>query len=160
MIAGIFVASIRRIVIGWSLLFVLISAATYWLAPETLVVSMLIGLASGIVSVIALMPGANLTNSESKSAGDATAFVTTIQAAMAIRVTGTVALFLLGRYQLGHPPQTIAIFVCGWYVLLTSFEVVLLAQSSKSLTPESLTPKSLNAKALNAKALTQDTESK
>jgi hypothetical protein len=52
---------------------------------------------------------------------------------MGIRALGTVALFLLCRYQMGLSLHTLAMFVCGWYALLTSIEVALLAHNAKSL---------------------------
>lgn len=126
--------ALRRLFVGWTFLFTTVSIATFMIAPDVLVPSMLIGIASLIVSVGALLPGWALRRTENDLATRTDHYLGTIVAAMAIRVVGTVALFLLCRYEMGLPLQTIAFFVCGWYVLLTSIEVSLLARAAKSLT--------------------------
>ena len=133
-ITSIVITALRRLMLGWAAVFVVVSLVTYLIAPDVLVPSMLIAIASLIISVGALLPGWKLSQSENASATPTDHYLGTIVAAMAIRVVGTVALFLLCRYEMGLPPQTIAFFVCGWYVLLTSFEVSLLARAAKSLT--------------------------
>ena len=68
---------------------------------------------------------------------------------IALRLFGTVALFLMCRYQLGQQSGAIAALVGVWYVLLTSVEVVSIAKMNtemhrsageskrtKSLTPD------------------------
>lgn len=53
-------------------------------------------------------------------------------AGMAIRILGTVALFLACRYQMGASPETLATLVLGWYLYLTLIEIsVVVARSSK-----------------------------
>ena len=52
---------------------------------------------------------------------------------MIIRAVGTVALLVLCRYQMGLPVETIVLFVCGWYIALTAFEVYWLAQKAAGL---------------------------
>jgi len=137
----------------WSISFALVSLATYLFAPEMLLQSAWIGLASGAVSAAALLPSFKLdsfkldrvnsvTNPEDlgdRQMREANAYTVSIFGAMAIRVTGTVALFLLCRYQMGLPLPMIALLVCGWYVLLTSVEVSLLARSTETLSAKTLT---------------------
>jgi hypothetical protein len=123
-----------RLVSLWVGLFVVVSLGVYWLAPELLLPSILIAVASGLISAIALLPGLRLITAADKRSGSADQQIESILVSMAIRVTGTVALFLFCRYQLGQSSQTIALMVCGWYALLTSFEVFLLARSTNLLT--------------------------
>jgi len=139
-LSPIVLVSLRRLLMVGAMLFGLVSLVTYFVVPDMLMQSILISLASVSISAVALLPGLmklDDTNSENpidRQLQTAGALVTTIYAAMAIRVTGTVALFLLCRYQMDLPIQTIALFVCGWYALLTSAEVSLLARAAKSLT--------------------------
>jgi hypothetical protein len=125
---------LRRLLFLWAALFVPVSLTVYWLAPELLFQSIVIAVASGSIAALAMLPSMQLGDSDQDPATLPGKHITTILVAMAIRVAGTVALFLFCRYQMGVPPQAIALMVCGWYVLLTSFEVSLLAHSAKLLT--------------------------
>ncbi len=49
-------------------------------------------------------------------------------AGVMIRLLGTVALFLTCRYQMATPAGVIAAMTIGWYVLLTSIEVFVVAR--------------------------------
>ncbi len=118
----------------WAILFAAVSLTVYWTVPELLWQSILIAVASGLISSAALLPSLQLGDSADAPAVAANKHFTAILVSMAIRVAGTVALFLFCRYQMGLPPGAIAAMVCGWYVLLTSFEVFLLARSMKLLT--------------------------
>ncbi len=135
----IFIAALIRLLVCWLTMFVMVSLATYLIDREVLAEATLIALASGVISAMALLPGISMAFANFGSSGDqrptvASKIVATIVAAMAIRVTGTVALLLLCRYQMVLPPRTMALFVGGWYAWLTSIEVYLLALSVKSLT--------------------------
>jgi hypothetical protein len=54
-------------------------------------------------------------------------------AAMIIRVIGTVALLVVCRYEMVLPLETIVLFVCGWYLVLTGLEVHWLSGQAKNL---------------------------
>lgn len=127
-IAVIFVAALRRLVVGWSLLLALSLLVTALVDPALLVTAASIGVASGAISVLALAPGIWLGGRGGLVAARPDSLIAAIVAAMAIRITGTVALLVLCRYQMGLPLTTIAAMVCGWYLLLTSLEVALLAR--------------------------------
>lgn len=125
---------LRRLFSLWAVLFMAVSLLVFWLAPNLISASMLIAVASGFISAIALLPCLRRTNASSNQTTSGEQQVAAIFLSMAIRVLGTVALFLFCRYQMGLPPQTVALMVCGWYALLTSFEVFLLARSPNLLT--------------------------
>ncbi len=135
----IFVLAIRRFAVAWLLLLAISSVATYLIAFEAFGASLVIAIASGFVSLVAMLPGLMIERRMDEKTAETNSLISSIFAAMGIRVTGTVALFLLCRYEMGLPQQTIAFFVCGWYVLLTSIEVSLLVLSVHSLSVKSLT---------------------
>lgn len=157
---GIYFSAVRRLAAIWSIVTLIVSIATYLTVQEAFGASLIIAFASGIISAVALEPfrrvayQMEMVQSVNRLAdgnqGVDSSLVTAFLAAMAIRVTGTVALFLLCSYELhnkmGLPQQRIALFVCGWYVLLTSAEVSLLVQSVRSLGKISLSQKSLTKK--------------
>jgi hypothetical protein len=95
----------------------------------------LISIASGLVSFAALLPGwvigKSVANDKSVLTGTATIGVS---AALAIRFTGTVALFVACRYHFGvHGLASVAFLVIAWYVLLTMVEVQQLAKGLTAL---------------------------
>ncbi|TWU55275.1 hypothetical protein [Rubripirellula reticaptiva] len=119
-----------------------------WLAPQLTTLMTTVSLGSGMVGVFAMLPGIFLQQPESsiqnlspgrRVAMTAQFFLIGSVAAMAIRFAGTVALFVACRYQFGLSEKTIAIFVCLWYVLLTSLEIFFLARGAASIdsTPDS-----------------------
>ena len=64
-----------------------------------------------------------------ESPATATACIVNLMAGMPIRLVGTVALFLTCRYHMASSSEMIAGMTIGWYVLLTSIEVFVLARS-------------------------------
>lgn len=133
-VATIVSLTLRQLMTGWAVLFVVVSLFTYFIASEMLATSVLIAIASLIISTGALLPGLKLSQSENAKATPTDHYLRTIVAAMTIRVLGTVALLLVCRYEMGVPLQATALFVCGWYIVLTSIEVSLLARAANSLT--------------------------
>ncbi|MGB7327355.1 MAG: hypothetical protein WBD31_20940 [Rubripirellula sp.] len=144
----IFADALRRVILTWLVAVSLGCVFQAWLAPQYMTLMTTVSLGSGIVCVFAMLPGillqqpesANLSLSRgSRVAVTAQLFMIGSVAAMAIRFTGTVALFVACRYQFGLSEKTIAIFVCLWYVLLTSLEIFFLARGAASIdsTPDS-----------------------
>lgn len=144
-IRGLFASVLRRVLLTWIMLAAVITLAIGWLAPELTWPSLTIAGMSGLISIIALVPGISLGDRSAARAGSADAakmapnstrtllFIVGSVAAMAIRVAGTVALLVACRYQMGLPLQTMAFLVCGWYVVLTSVEITWLAKGASSI---------------------------
>lgn len=146
-IARLFLRVAVRVFVVWATGLVVLVAALAWIGQSmpatqsmpaisgqwTMVI--LISIASGLVSLAALVPGwligKAVANDKSVLTGVATVGVS---AALAIRFTGTVALFVACRYHFGvEATAWIAFLVIGWYVLLTIVEVQQLAKGLTSL---------------------------
>ena len=133
-----FFVVLRRILLGWGSGFVAVLALVAWLSPDLLMSTVLISLASGLIAVAALCPimGANdrrgestlQTDRDTVQPGPSVELVAAFMIGIVVRLVGTVALFLLCRYQMVQHPEVIALLVGGWYVFLTSLEVVSLAR--------------------------------
>lgn len=97
--------------------------------------SLLIALASGAVACLALIPGLLIQfaiptgEAKSRSLEPWGRLIVALSLGITIRSVGTVALFLTYRYQLASSTEMIAAMVLGWYVFLTSIEVIVLARS-------------------------------
>jgi len=131
-----------RMLLVWAALAVFSSVAVYCFAAELLWPTTFIAVMSGLISICALIPGMTLATPqfpvESKLSRQhriqrSGLFLVGVQATMIIRVIGTVALLALCRYQMGLPVETIVLFVCGWYIALTGFEVLWLAKKASAL---------------------------
>lgn len=129
---SLIVAILGKLAVVWLIGMGVTLIAIGLLAPQLLLGSLVIALASGLISLAALWPGRRLSRSR-HPLGDAGALPTVIVLAMAIRVTGTVALLLFCRYQMGQSFPDAALLVGVWYVVLTSFEVSLLARGARML---------------------------
>ena len=92
--------------------------------------AMLIGICSGMIAVISLTPGLIIEFSlrDTHSEEGPRDYTSAVLAGILIRLLGTVALFLLCRYQMAPSADTIAGWILGWYILLTATEVVVLAK--------------------------------
>lgn len=126
----------------WAVLAVFSSVAVYFSAADLLWPNTFIAVMSGLISIAALIPGMTLGTpqfpAESKLSREqriqrSGLFLVGVQATMIIRVIGTVALLALCRYQMGVPVETIVLFVCGWYIALTAFEVFWLTRKAAAL---------------------------
>ena len=100
--------------------------------------AMLIAVASGVIACLALLPGILIQvatpsgrpeSPETLSTELGGRLIVAVAMGIAIRSTGTVALFLTYRYQLASSTEMIAAMALGWYVFLTSIEVIVLARS-------------------------------
>jgi hypothetical protein len=141
-IAGLFGRVMGRVLLAWMLLTLASSVAVLMLKPELTQPAILIALASGAISICALIPGMSLgTSGASAKTGlsrqrqikRSGLFIVGAIAAMIIRVLGTVALLVVCRYHMGVSLETLVFFVCGWYLTLTGFEVFWLAKSAALL---------------------------
>lgn len=137
-IRGLFAGVLCRVSLAWMVLAIISTVLLTWLNPELLWPSLTIAGMSGLISVVALVPGMSLAGHPAAGGRDGKStrtmmFLIACVAAMAIRVAGTVALLVACRYQMGLPLQTMALLVCGWYVVLTSVEITWLAKGASSL---------------------------
>ena len=147
-IRGLFGTVTSQMLLVWAALAVVSSVIVYFAAFDLFWPTTFIAVMSGLISVCALIPGMTLATPqfpvESKLSRQqriqrSGLFLVGVQATMIIRVIGTVALLVLCRYQMGLPVETIVLFVCGWYIALTAFEVFWLAKKATALnaaTPE------------------------
>ncbi len=91
---------------------------------------LVIAVASAAIACLAMLPG--LIRWPQRLESDPTAMwqrlAVCLFAGMAIRLAGTVALFLSCRYHMATSAEMIAGMTIGWYVLLTSIEVFVLAR--------------------------------
>ena len=131
-----------RMLLVWAVLTGFSSVAVYFSATDLFWPTTFIAVMSGLISICALIPGMTLASPqfpvESKLSRQqriqrSGLFLVGVQATMIIRVIGTVALLALCRYQMGLPVETIVLFVCGWYIALTAFEVFWLAKKATVL---------------------------
>ena len=119
-----------------------------------------IALASGAIAFLALLPGiaGGPQSASSRVTADELArlwqhVVFSVFAGMAIRLTGTVALFLTCRYHMASPAEMIATITIAWYIALTLIEVTVLVWEQPKSQPKSLSPSTSAAeKHLPAKA--------
>jgi hypothetical protein len=94
-----------------------------------------IAVASAAIACLSMIPGfLTLTHTrkparpERQTETHGSRFAGSLAAGMLIRVTGTVALFLTCRYHMATTTEMIAGMTIGWYLLLTSLEVLVLAR--------------------------------
>ena len=135
---------------GWAVVISLAAlgitaAASVWMKPWLpaaleigLANAVLIGIGSGTIAVLSLTPGLVIEFAHQDPRSDAASrdYMAAVLAGILIRLLGTVALFLLCRYQMAPSADTIAGWVLSWYVLLTATEVVVLSKRlSKSVVP-------------------------
>ena len=130
---------------GWIAMTAISTLAFAVWSPDLVWPSVTIAGFSGLISVFALLPGMSIGDhhttiqtANSQLSGPMRTnrtgqFLVGCVAAMAIRVVGTVAIVAACRYQMGLPFEKVLFFVCGWYIVLTAFEVILLVKSASTL---------------------------
>ncbi|QDT03811.1 hypothetical protein K227x_21960 [Rubripirellula lacrimiformis] len=158
--SDLFVTTLRGVVVAWCAVMGMTTVGLAAFAPESVSVGIAIAIGSGLISVLALIPGCFLQqpntqqpntqqpntqqpNTQQRGNGSlesgrrtgltANLFLVGASAAMAIRFAGTVALFVACRYQFGVTTETVAILVCSWYMLLTSVEIFFLARNASTI---------------------------
>ena len=135
----IFAAALRRTVTTSVAVLGGASVVLAWVAPAQVTATIWIGVASMVISAAALTPGMMIRTPGISVAGGkrtqvtAQLFLIGVTVAMGVRFAGTVALFVMCRYQFGLNQQNIALHVCGWYVLLTSLEIFFLARGASAI---------------------------
>ena len=111
-------------------LMVLVMATT----PNHFKVSLVITVISGMIAMLSLAPGVigewsgqtdAKTNSDSYVRQN---YLGPLFGGIVLRLVATVALFVLCRYQMADSIHWIASLTIGWYVVLTTTEVVLLVR--------------------------------
>lgn len=133
LISSLFLAALCRVLLVWMSAAAVMFVVALLVDGDWIGGALVIATASALISILALLPGILLRDQPKTASGRTYLFMIGCVAAMAIRVVGTVALLVACRYQLSLPIQTTAMFVCGWYVLLTSIEVSSLARSTQTL---------------------------
>lgn len=120
---------LRGVLIAWALAAVALALATIAYDPAWLLAVLWIVFASGLISVLALLPTILWCRHRKLSRNDrAMTFLTAGMAASMIRIVGTVALMVSCSYHLHLPVATLAGLVCGCYLFLTTVEIGLLAR--------------------------------
>lgn len=129
-----FLHALTWVIVGWSIvtaiLWFTIDHRNTGLFADTL----WIAVASGVIACLSVVPGMliQLVNSRGQAKCQSQQLWGRLTAALAagmmIRLIGTVALFLTYRYHLASSTEMIAGMTLGWYVFLTSIEVLVLAR--------------------------------
>ena len=130
-----FVHALIGVIAGWSVLsatlLFLVDHREAAIFTDTLVIAA----ASGAIACVSILPGilmqfvlprAEAPEPTAELWGRVTA---ALAAGMTIRLLGTVALFLTYRYHMASSAEMIAGMTLGWYVALTSIEVLVLART-------------------------------
>tara|TARA_R110002049_G_scaffold2750_2_gene21747 strand:- start:625397 stop:625945 length:549 start_codon:yes stop_codon:yes gene_type:complete len=151
-----FLVALRHVALAWLAGSMLTMLVAYLVDTAVLVPAFVVAIGSGLVALVAMAPVAWFSQRsghpssamvasradvslapgvagdvpESALSGD---LVSAFMLGTTLRLVGTVALFLLCRYQLGLQPEKIAALVGVWYVWMTSVEVVTLAKLNADL---------------------------
>jgi hypothetical protein len=129
-IRRLYLRALKWVLAGWSVVAAVVVVASVLLGQLPSIDLMGIALGSGAIACLALLPGL-VGSAERQVLGDRSTWqrlTVCLFAGMAIRLSGTVALFLTCRYHMATPTELIAGMIIGWYVLLTSLEVNVLAR--------------------------------
>ena len=127
---SVFAPALAVVFAAWLAGATFLLAAQAWFAPQHLAAIGMVTAFSGLVAVFALMPGLFMCGSSTPSPNGRAKndYSTPLMASVILRLVGTVALFLLCRYQMAASDELIAAAVVGWYVFLTIVEVTALAR--------------------------------
>jgi hypothetical protein len=130
-----FVHALTWVMIGWSIvtsiLLFTIDLRNTPMFTDTLVIAV----ASGVIACVSVLPGMLMQFVVPKGAAGCQSaepwgrLTAALAVGMMIRSIGTVALFLTYRYHLASSTEMIAGMTLGWYVFLTSIEVLVLART-------------------------------
>ncbi len=127
---SVFAHALAVVLAAWIVGAALLMATQAWYAPQHFAAVGMVTAFSGLVAVVALLPGLLVAGwSTASPRGRAeNDYSTPLMASVILRLVGTVALFLLCRYQMAAADELIAAVVVGWYVFLTIVEVTALAR--------------------------------
>lgn len=135
----IFAGALARTLIATTAILGVICVLVACFAPSHLTATISVALASMLVSAASLTPGmmfrVPVTGVKPNSAGKVNSQLLLLGAAVAmgVRFAGTVALFVVCRYQFGLTEGAVAFHVCGWYAMLTSLEIFFLAHGASAI---------------------------
>ena len=130
-----FVHGLIGVIAGWSFVSVILLIAIDHRNAAILTDAVAIAAASGVIACVSILPGmlmqfvvprGQAADQTTELWGHVTA---ALAAGMMIRLLGTVALFLTYRYHMASSTEMIAGMTIGWYVFLTSIEVLVLAKT-------------------------------
>lgn len=123
---------LRRISLGWLAVFLCIYLAGAWFLPKEVLESIrdrdyfLLSIGSLLVSYLNVLPLAladRAQDDDRLNSNELTAAAEpingTLLTGIIIRFAGTIALFVLGRYQMASADQSVAFVVILWYVVLS-----------------------------------------
>lgn len=110
-----------RVLIGWWVGLAAVVGLALAIEEINLVEALVIAIASVCIAWLAMLPG--LTSPPLVPARSGQRLSLCLFVGMAIRLAGTVALFLTCRYYMATSIGMIAGMTIGWYTLLTSVEI-------------------------------------
>ena len=137
--ARVFTTALAGVVVAWTLfaalLIGLVAAMQTQLLKETVVITLL----SGLIGAASMIPGlvgewmplmdpSSLAPKTAQDTNGKHSYIGPLFGGMILRLIATVALFVMCRYQMAAPLQWIAAMTIGWYVVLTTTEVILLSR--------------------------------
>lgn len=135
-VSTLFPTAFRAVVIVWSLGAGVALTATAVLPQATSQAIVVITIASGLIAAVTMLAAPLLSrvwHGRQRQTGPMSEFFVAALAGMILRVIGTVALFLTCRYHMAASVEMIVGMTIGWYLLLTSVEVVTLARELTNL---------------------------
>ncbi|MEM9586795.1 MAG: hypothetical protein AAGA03_05905 [Planctomycetota bacterium] len=126
----------------------LVAASCIWAGGQwSLAEFAAVSVGSLLVSILALVPGMLRFRNRDQPMGDVEAGLLSVGSGMIFRLGGTVALFLCCRYHMATSDRVVAVWVLGWYLVLTTVELITIGrfaaqsgESSKAMTSSSSTP--------------------
>ena len=96
--------------------------------PELFQPALGIAIASGVISVAAVLPGLIMCQWMASKCSSSMLVIQAGMWAMGIRVLGTVALTALCHYHMGETTRELVVLIGGFYFLLTTAEVAIIAR--------------------------------
>ena len=136
---GIFVGVLPFVIATCVIVAACVAVVQAVYAPEWVTSSLAIAAMSGLISIVALVPGVILQRTSGPGIPAALVMMQAAIWATAIRVIGTVALTALCQYHMGDLAQPSVFLILGYYVILTTAEVTLIARRSSG-PPQSSRP--------------------
>ncbi|MGB7344635.1 MAG: hypothetical protein WBD20_10500, partial [Pirellulaceae bacterium] len=133
--SGTFLNAAKVVSVVWVLVAVVFLSATRVFAAGHLREMIVISVLSGLIALVSLVPGlvGELTRrfapESPTTASEQQNHLGPLFGGIILRMLGTVALFVLCRYQLAGSVKWIAAVILGWYVVLTFTEIAMLAHS-------------------------------
>lgn len=130
-----FVHALTWVIVGWSIVTSILLLTIDHRDTAMFTDTVVIAVASGAIACVSVLPGMLMQFVAPKGEARCQSpelwgrFTTALAAGMMIRSIGTVALFLTYRYQMASSTGMIAGMTLGWYVFLTSIEVLVLAKT-------------------------------